>query len=345
MLKPILAALLAAAFLFSCDNGTSQPSYKYMKAPKEGVAAKIGDIEITNAEVTQGIESDLFELEQKIFETKMNKLKALIIEKLMMQDPNKKGLTNDEYMDKYIAKSVNVSEADINAFVKEKNIPKEQVNPQIKERIRGYLLAEKKQAAVESWLAKKTKGTGIEVYLNKPRRPSFNVEIGNAPSTGAEDAAVTIVEFSDFQCPYCSKAAETVNRIKKDYGKKVRVVFKQFPLPFHNQAKQAANAALCAWEQKPEYFWKMHDKMFADQSKLNKEDLAATAKSIGVEEKAYTTCMDSNKHMAMINADMEQGKNLGVKSTPTFFVNGQLLQGAQPYEVFKELIDEELSAK
>lgn len=343
MLKPILTALIAAIFLFSCDNGTSTPNYKFMKAPKEGVAAKVGEMEISNAELTKGIESDLYELEQKIFDTKMNRLKALILEKLMMNDPKKKGLSNDEYMDKYIAKNAKVSDSDINAFIKEKNIPKEQVNPQIKERIRGYLMAEKKREAVEQWLADKTSKTGIEIFLDKPRRPSFNVEVGNAPVIGGENAKVTIVEFSDFQCPYCSKAADTINRIKKDYGKKVRVAFKQYPLPFHSQAKQAANAALCAWEQKPGYFWQMHDKMFADQSKLSKEDLTNTAKSIGVDEKKFAECLASNKHMATINADMEQGKALGVKSTPTFYVNGKLLQGAQPYEAFKELIDEELA--
>ncbi|MBC76338.1 MAG: hypothetical protein CME64_10015 [Halobacteriovoraceae bacterium] len=345
MLKPMLAAILGVAFLFSCDNGTSKPNYKFLKAPKEGVAAKVGELKITNEELTKGIESELYELENKIFDTKMNKLKSLIIEKLMAQDPAKKGLTNEEYMDKHIAKGVKVSESDINSFVKEKNIPKEQVNAQIKERIRGYLIAEKKKDAVETWLAKKTKSTGIEVYLDKPRRPSFDVEVGKAPVAGPESAPITIVEFSDFQCPYCSKAAETINKVKKDYGSKVRVVFKQYPLPFHSQAKMAANAALCAWEQKPENFWKMHDKLFADQSKLGKEGLQATAKSVGVDMEKFNTCLDGGKYMSMIEKDIQQGKDLGVKSTPTFFVNGKLLQGAQPYETFKELIDEELANK
>ncbi|MEX0798514.1 MAG: thioredoxin domain-containing protein [Bacteriovoracaceae bacterium] len=345
MLKTILGALVGVAFLFSCDNGTSEPSYKFLQAPKEGVAAKVGDVQITNEELRKGIEADLYELEQKIFDTKMNKLKSLILEKLMMKDPKKKGLTNDEYMDKYIAKEAKVSESDINKFIKEKKIPQEQVNPQIKERIRGYLLTEKKRDAVESWLAKKTKKTGIEVYIKKPRRPSYNVEIGKAPTMGSEDAPVTIVEFSDFQCPYCAKAAETVNQVKKEYGNKVRVVFKQFPLPFHSQAKQAANAALCAWEQKPGYFWKMHDEMFADQSKLSKEALASSAKKVGVNENKFMECLNAGKYMSMINQDIEQGKELGVKSTPTFFVNGKLLQGAQPVEAFKEIIEEELSNK
>lgn len=345
MLKATLAAFAAAAILFSCTNGTSTPNYKFLKAPKEGVAARVGGIEITNAELRKGIESDLYELERKIFDTKMNKLKALILEKLMAKDPKKKGLSNDEYMEKYIAKDVKIAESEIQAFVKEKKIPKEQLNPQIKERIRNFLMAEKKKEAVEQWLAKKTEDTGIEVYLEKPRRPSFDVEVGKAPVKGPEDAPVTIVEFSDFQCPYCAKAAQTVNQVKKEYGKKVRVVFKQFPLPFHSQAKQAANAALCAWEQNPAYFWKMHDRLFADQTKLNKEDLANTAKKIGANERKLAKCLEEGSYMSMIDRDIQQGKDLGVKSTPTFFVNGKLLQGAQPFEAFKEIIEEELESK
>jgi protein-disulfide isomerase len=333
--------LIAVVSIISCTKGTTKPNYKFLKAPKEGLAAKVGDIEITHAELNSGIENELYELENKIFETKMGKIKSLVMEKLMNSDPNKKGLTNDEYMDKFIAKNVKVSSSEINDFIKEKKIPKEQLNPQIKQRIEDYLLNEKKRQAVEEWLANKTKKSGIEVYVNKPRRPTFNVEVGNAPQTNSK-AKVTIVEFSDFQCPYCSRAAETINQIKKKYGSKVNVVFKQYPLPFHSQAKMAANAALCAHEQKPKAFWMMHDKMFADQSALGKDALLKTAKSIGLKEGDFKKCLDSKKFFPQIEKDIEQGKTLNVKSTPTFFVNGQLVTGAQPIEVFSELIDQEL---
>tara|TARA_B100001971_G_scaffold215195_1_gene260260 strand:+ start:88006 stop:89016 length:1011 start_codon:yes stop_codon:yes gene_type:complete len=334
--------LVATVTIFSCTKeGTSKPSYNFKKAPKEGLAAKIGDIEITHKELTQGIENEIYEEEKKIFDIKMSRMKALVLEKLMKNDPNKKGLTNDQYMEKYIAKNVKVSKSEIDNFVKEKQIPKERLNPQIMERIKEFLLTDKKRVAVDDWIAKKTKKSGIDVFIDKPRRPSYDVEVGSAPQTN-KDAKVTIVEFSDFQCPYCSKASETVNELKKKYGKKINVVFKQYPLPFHNQAKIAANAALCAHEQKAELFWKMHDAMFGDQSKLSESDLVATAKKIGVKEGDFKKCMESKKYFAQIEKDIEQGKKLNVKSTPTFFVNGKLVTGAQPVEVFSELIDEDL---
>lgn len=334
--------VLTAALLSACSKGVSEPNFKFMKAPKEGVAAKVGDIEISNASLVKGIESDLYELDSKIFEAKMGRVKALILEKLMKNDPASKGLSNDEYMNKYIASGVKVRDSEINSFIKERNIPKNQVNPQIKERIRNFILTEKKRQAVDTWLANKTKKNPIEVYFEKPRRPSFDVKVGDSVIYGDKNAKVIITEFSDFQCPYCSKGAEVITELKKKYGKKIAIVFKQYPLPFHSQAKQAANAALCANEQNSKYFWSMHDKMFADQTKLSKEDLKKTAAGLGLNQEAFSKCLDGDKFFAKIDAEIQEGKDLGIKSTPTFFVNGMLVQGAQPLDVFSEIIDEEL---
>ena len=154
---------------------------------------------------------------------------------------------------------------------------------------------------------------------------------------------MTIVEYSDFQCPFCSKAAVTVGEIEKKYGSKVKVVFKNYPLPFHSQARIAAEAAQCANEQGVKFFWKMHDAMFADQTKLDQDNLIATAKKAGVKEADFKSCLAATKHKAVIDADMAEGQKLGIKSTPTFFINGKLVSGAQPAEVFSEVIDEELA--
>lgn len=339
-----LLSLLTLAILFalSCTKGVSRPSYVYKKNAGDGVAAKIGTVTITENELHDGIESDIYEAEQKLYDIKFNRLKTLVIEKLMKSDPKSKGLSNDQYMDKFIAGKAKVSDKKIDAFIKEKKIPAQSINPQIKERIKNYLLVEEKKKMIDVWLASKTKKTPIEVFIDKPRRPSYNVEVGNAPFAGGAKAKVEVVEFSDFQCPFCARAADILKQIKKKYGNKVKISFKQFPLPFHSQAKGAAVAALCANEQSSKLFWKMHDAMFADQSKLAVDGLKATAKNIGVDTKKFNECLDSNKYLKQVDADMEQGKKVGVKSTPTFYVNGQQVTGAQPIEVFSEIIDAEL---
>jgi protein-disulfide isomerase len=338
-----LIVIFMLSMITACTDGNSKPSYLFKPAAKEGLAAKVGDIEITNDELTDGIESEVFEAESKLFEIKFNKLKSMLLQRYMDRDPRKKGLTNDEYLDKFIASDVNISEKEIEAFIKDQNIPAEHINPQVREKIRNYLGMERKKEKVDKWLADQTKKTPVEVYLQKPRRPTFPVEVGNAPSFGAKDAKVTIVEFSDFQCPFCAKGADILKQIKKKYGNKVRVAFKNFPLPFHNHAEQAAVAGLCANEQSTDLFWKMHDEMFAHQDQLDADGLKKTAKKIGVKADAFEKCLAENKYLAQVNTDMEEGRKLKVKSTPTFFINGQLINGAQPIEVFSELIDEELA--
>ncbi len=335
--------LILSSVIYGCSKATSKAQYKYRKSVGNGIAAKVGDIQITEKELLQGIESELFEIEMKLFETKFNRLNELLIEKIIKKDPKAKGLTKDQYFEKYIASSIKISDSEYNDFVKERKIPKEQLNPQVKEKIINFLTMQKKDEAVKSWLGEKTAKTGIEVFFTKPQRPTFDVKIGNAPFTGGKDAKVTIVEFSDFQCPYCAQGSKVLRQLKKKYGKKIKVVMKQFPLPFHTQAKKASVAALCANEQSTGKFWEMHDKLFADQSKLGIDQLKALANKLGLDTQKFNTCLDQNKYIAQVEKDIQDGQAVGVKSTPTFFVNGQLVSGAQPVDVFSELIDQELS--
>lgn len=329
---------------FACQKqADSKPNFIFKPAPAAGVAASIGGEQILEKDLNAGIESDIYDAEMKVYEIKFGKLQAMLLEKFMNQDPNKKGLSNDEFLNKYIAKDVKVTEVEIEKFIKERQIPKDQVNPEIRERIKQFLEVESKKLAVDKWIADKTKKSPVEVYIHKPTRPVFDVNVKDAPFKGAADAKVTIVEYSDFQCPFCSKAAATVAEIEKKYGNKVKVAFKNYPLPFHSQAKIAANAALCANDQGSKFFWKMHDAMFADQAKLDKDNLIASAKKIGLKEAEFTNCLEAEKHKNAIENDVAEGQKLGLKSTPTFFVNGKLVSGAQPIEIFSEVIDEELA--
>ncbi len=336
--------LLMTVVFFACQKqAESKANFIFKPAPAPGVAASIGGEQILEKDLDAGIENDLYEAEMKVYEIKFGKLQAMLLEKFMNQDPNKKGLSNDDYLNKYIAKDVKVSDAEMEKFIKDRQIPKDQINPEIKERIKQYLEVEAKKVAVDRWIAEKTKKTPVEVYISKPQRPVFDVNIKDAPFKGGADAKVTIVEYSDFQCPFCSKASVTLAELEKKYGNKIKVAFKNFPLPFHSQARLAAEAAQCANEQGVKYFWKMHDTMFTDQTKLDKDNLIASAKKAGVKEDQFKSCLEATKFKAVIDNDMAEGQKLGIKSTPTFFINGKLVSGAQPIEVFSEVIDEELA--
>ncbi|MBX7101898.1 MAG: thioredoxin domain-containing protein [Myxococcaceae bacterium] len=173
--------------------------------------------------------------------------------------------------------------------------------------------------------------------------PVQNIEVGTAPVKGPKTAPVTIVEWSDFQCPFCGRVVPTLNELEKQYEGKVRVAFKHQPLPFHQNAKPAAMASMAANEQGK--FWQMHDKLFSNQQALDRDSLDRYAKEIGLDMGKYKAAMDSNKFDAQITADSNEGMKVGANGTPTFFINGRQVVGAQPIEAFKAVIDDELKKK
>ncbi len=163
----------------------------------------------------------------------------------------------------------------------------------------------------------------------------------DSPAKGAKVAKVNIVLWSDFQCPFCSRVVPTMKQIEETYGKEVKMVFRHQPLPFHNNAKIAAEASMAANEQGK--FWPMHDKMFANQGALDRQALEGYAKEIGLDMGKFKNALDTNKFAARVEADSAAGNAVGANGTPTFFINGREFVGAQPFEAFKPIIDEEIA--
>ena len=170
-----------------------------------------------------------------------------------------------------------------------------------------------------------------------------DLKIDGAPAMGPKNAPVTIVAFSDFQCPFCSRAVPTLHELEKQYEGKIKVVFKHQPLPFHQNAKIAAAASMAANEQGK--FWEMHDKLFANQQALDRPNLERYAQELGLDVGKFKAALDSNKFDAYIQADSAEGMRVGANGTPTFFINGRQLVGAQPVDQFKAIIDDELKKK
>ncbi len=336
---------LISVVVVSCTpkNATSAPNFIFKPAPSQGIVAKLGDKEVTEEELVKGIESDIYDAQMRVYEIKKNKLRAMLLEKLMMEDPSKGNLSNDEFLEKVISKGKMPTNEDIDKFVKEKNIPREQDTPQLRERIKAFLAEDIKLKAVEEWMGDKTKGKSLEIYFDRPERPVFAVNIENGVFYGPGNAKVTLVEFSDFQCPHCSKAALTINELKKKYKNKLRVVFKTFPLPFHSDAKLASEYVLCANEQSGDLFWKLYYSFFENQNDLSEQNLRKLSKIAGVNFPKLEECLSSDRQLKSIEQSLDDGEKAGVKSTPTFFINGKLVSGALPTAQFIEIIDEELA--
>ena len=174
---------------------------------------------------------------------------------------------------------------------------------------------------------------------NKPLSPEIaaNIAKGKAPSFGPEGAKVTVVEFSDFQCPYCSRAATVVDQVKEKYGTRVRFVFRQFPLPMHENARSAAEASLAANAQGK--FWEFHDKMFQNQGKLTRESLEGFAKEAGLNVADFKKALDSKAYAADVDSDVKLGESVAVQGTPTMFINGARVQNPTSFEAIAQQIE------
>jgi protein-disulfide isomerase len=176
-----------------------------------------------------------------------------------------------------------------------------------------------------------------------PPAEKQDISAGDAPSKGPKNAPVTIVAWSDFQCPFCSRVNPTIKQIEETYKGKVRIAFKHQPLPFHNNAQVAAEASLAAHEQGK--FWEMHDKMFANQQALDRPNLEKYAQELGLNMARFKAALDSGKFKEKVQKDSADGMKVGANGTPTFFINGNKVEGAQPFDAFKSVIDRELAAK
>jgi protein-disulfide isomerase len=178
-----------------------------------------------------------------------------------------------------------------------------------------------------------------------PQVTRYDVPVDDDPALGPADAPITLIEFSDFECPYCQRwNAEVFGRLKEEYGDQVRFIYRDFPLEsIHANAFPAAEAANCANEQGQ--FWPYHDKLFGMQQGLSTQAYTRYASDLGLDLDMFNDCLESGKYKAEVQADFDFAANLGVRSTPTFFINGIALVGAQPFEVFKDLIDKELAGE
>ncbi len=320
---------------------------------KSQVLAKVQGEQILRSDVEASAANalDQLETERLRFETQEiykryniieNALNALTSDKVLMLEANAKGVTKEELVTQEVdAKVEPATDAEVEAYY-EKNKRrfqggKEEALPHVRKIVdRNKIIAARNQ-----YIDTLREKYGVETYL-----PPLRMEVSSAgfPSMGPIDAPVTIVEFSDFQCPYCSRLAKTIKKVAEDYPDSVKLVFRQFPLErIHPNAAKAAEAALCAADQGK--FWEMHDLLFEDQKNLKVEELKKKAESLGLQTDEFGQCLDTSKHEEAVKADLYDGVRAGVSGTPAMFINGRPLSGQVPYETLAKIIEEELNSK
>ena len=230
------------------------------------------------------------------------------------------------------------SSAEIEAFYQANRaqipVPHDEAVPLVKK----YLMDQARARYEDALFNRLKKKFPVKVYLDPIRA---EVPTAGFPSRGPANAVITIVEFSDFQCPFCGGLFPTLKAIEKNYPDQVRLVYRQFPLNnLHPLAQKAAEASLCANDQKR--FWEFHDSMFGDQAHLSVTDLKQRAAELKLNTTEFNTCLDSGAKDAAVKRDIDEGSKLGVRSTPSMFINGRGIAGNQPYADIREVIEDEL---
>lgn len=351
MLNPFSRSFVGLAVVLgvacACDKGakTSAAGGSVVVAddPKLVVAKYNGKtITLGELETAPGGEK-LFEMEEQRYQTRRQVIDQLIFKELVGAEAKKKNMTEEQWMQSEIDSKVKPpTDAEVAEFF-EKNkegMPPGTTVEMVKPRIIDFMTRDQKGTLVRSLFEDMKKQAGVEIVLAAPKKPKKEVE-AKGPARGPEGAKVTIVEFSDFQCPFCSRAHDVVEEVMAAYPGKVRLVFRHFPLEFHQQAPKAAEASLCANEQNK--FWEYHDVLFKNQQKLQVEDLKAHAQALGLDAGKFAECLDSGRMATTVKTDAEAGHKAGVSGTPAFFINGNVLSGAQPLDEFKKVIDAELA--
>ncbi len=306
------------------------------------LAAQVGGEGILQSALEQAAASELLDLRQKIHAVYAATLDEMIAKKLLLAEANNRGISLEELETLEVIDKVSlVTDADLNAwYAAHAHEVGGQPLDVIRAQLTGYLQEERRVLRRLAFLDELKEKTPVTILLEPFR---LDVSSGNGPRRGLATAPVEIVEYSDFECPYCARGADTLNLVLDQYGDQVSFVFRHYPLPFHEHAQMAAQAASCAGDQGE--FYAYHDLLFANTSALTEEDLNEYARKTGLNKKSFATCLTSQKHAETVSLDLAAGQQLGVTGTPAFFINGRPLLGAQPLEAFVKVIDEELAAR
>lgn len=305
--------------------------------------AEVNGQAVTAEDLDHALGVRLSKLQEQIYVLKRAELDALIAQRLLAQEAAKRGVSIAALLDGEVTVKVGlVTETEIESVYQENRSRLQGNEGENREKIRASL-QQRKLAAQRAQFVQSLRAQGTVLdRLQPPLVARVQVSTDGAPMRGTSDAPVTVVEFSDFHCPFCKRVQPTLTQVLEKYTGKVRLLFRHLPLDvLHSQARSAAEASGCAQDQAK--FWEYHDLLFANAPKAAEDDLKYYAEQSGLDVKKFESCLSQNVHRDSIQRDVDEVTKLGISGTPAFFINGRFLDGAQPLENFVQIIDDELA--
>jgi protein-disulfide isomerase len=300
------------------------------------VVAEVGGVKVTLGELEQEESAKLLAAHYQYYQTQSKALEDLIDKKLLEQKAKSENLTVDQLIDRDIkSKVTDPTEDQMKVYYEglETEQPYEAVRDKILEKIRQLRTDKVRAVYVKALRAE----TPVIVALAPPKA---KVDVGEAQVLGPKSAKVVLVEFADYECPYCQKVAPDVKKLKDEYGDRIAFTYKDFPLPNHSRAEKAAEAVRCASKQNK--FWEFHDELFHSKE-LDVDQLKAQARALQLDSAQFDKCLDSGEQAAAVAKDKKEGLRLGISGTPSFFINGHYLSGALDYAGLRDVIEQQLT--
>ena len=335
----LLLAPSASSIGAQTPDKTSKPA---SPSDKKSAVAEVNGKEVTSEEVEGALGARLAQLEEQIYQLKRQRLELIIAERLLASEAARRGVTTQALVDTEVtAKAASVTPEDIDKFYQAN---KSQIggvlDTNLRGRITSFLQNQRLDSRREEFL--QTLRSQSKVIINLPT-PQFRLMASTegAPFRGGAQAPVTIIEFSDFHCPFCSKVQTTISQVLARYGDKVKLVYRHLPIDqLHPLARRAAEAAACANEQRK--FWEYHDQLYNAGADASQEKLKSLAQAAGLDVAAFESCLNAGKQQQAIQKEIEDAARIGLNATPSFLINGRFFSGAQPFEAFVRVIEEEL---
>lgn len=301
------------------------------------VVAEINGKKITAEDLEDKEAGKLLQAKYKYYLAERDALDQYIDEQLVEMQAKKEGVTPDELFKRHVSSNIPEPTEDQLRFYYEgvqTDEPYESARSHIIDTVRQLRI----KKAHDAYIAELRGQYGVVVEL---AQPSAHVDVGSAPRLGSETAPVQIIEFADYECPYCQQVNGDITRLREQFGTKVSVVYKDFPLPMHPLAAKAAEAAHCAGDQGK--FWEYHDSLF-ETKRLQMSDLKEQAQKLNLDMTKFSQCLESGEQTANVKKDSQEGRRLGLQGTPSFFINGHFMSGSIGYMKLRETVLEELGA-
>ena len=339
---PVL--LLIALLLTASGCATAEEPATEEPAATGEIAAYLGGEPITLEEVDSFIKAELAQMEQQVYEKRRSTLEQLVSKKLAEKEAEARGITTEEYYQLEVASKVEEpTEAEGRAFYQQNKSRIKDFQSRsyedLADPIKQNLMQIRANVIQRDLIAGLKAKAKFQLVLDAPR-VEVTIPDGEPAMGAGPDAVVTIVEFSDYECPYCKRAYPEMTKLMDEYGDRVRLVYRDYPLDFHAKARPAAVAARCAGDQGK--YWEYHTSLMTVAGSLDRTNLASRGEELGLDMTAFNTCLDGNVHDAAVETAFKDGAALGVTGTPTMFINGRMMVGVVPYANLKALVDEEL---